>query len=274
MNQLFLLLIIGIIMYLLYRIYRIIISNHITNNINTTNKKCYAYNGYVYADSGPKVIERKTYKCLLAPSDKAKLMNLDSIFVPSMMNDTYCDTLYTTYYDYNDFAVLKNRINGLNMPLTKCIRIRRYMFDPNIYFEIKYPGGTKIRALIDDDYNLLEPDDLDPEQSEIIVSIIDKIRLKKVVPIFNNIYKRFSFIYKNNPAIRMTMDTNIEYFQNSIYDKMSNDVLEMKIPSNISLGEAQQYIKEMEELSGIKLKFVHFSKFEYFYYDVLVKQRN
>ena len=274
MNYIYSCLIIGIIIYLLYRIYRILLSNNIASNISG-NTKCYSPTGYVYTEStGPKVIERKTYKCILAPADKTNLMNLDSIFVPSMMNGTYCDTLYTTYYDYNDFAVLKNRIHGLNMPITKCIRIRRYEFNPKIYFEIKYPGGTKMRALIDDDYNLLEPDDLDPEQADIIVSIIDKIKSKRVVPIFNNKYKRFSFIYKNNPAIRMTIDTNIEYFQGNNYNKMGKDILEMKIPSNISLGEAEQYVNEMEQLSGVKMNFVHFSKFEYFYYDVLVKQRS
>ena len=72
-----------------------------------------------------------------------------------MLNGTFCDVLYTTYYDYADFSVLKNRVYNLNMPLTKCIRIRKYHFQPGTYFEVKYTGGTKIRILIDDNYNLL-----------------------------------------------------------------------------------------------------------------------
>jgi SPX domain protein involved in polyphosphate accumulation len=158
------------------------------------------------------------------------------------------------------------------MPLTKCIRIRRYHFQPGIYFEVKYTGGTKIRALIDDDYNLVEPDKLDDEYKETITDILHKIKIQKVKPIFSNTYKRMSFVYKRDPTMRMTIDTNIEFFHNNIYDVMDKDILEIKIPTSVSLGAAKQYINEINDLAGINLKYTQFSKFEYYYYKVIMNQ--
>jgi hypothetical protein len=235
--------------------------------------KCYAINGYTYVESDtPSFIERKTVKCVLEPNDKTKLMQQDAIFVPSLFNETYCDILYTTYYDYSDLSVMKNRVCHLNMPLTKCIRIRRYHFAPNIYFEIKYFGGTKIRAQIDDNYNLLDLQSVSDEYRDTVVSITKKIKAKKLLPIFNNTYKRYSFIYKNNPNMRMTIDTDIEFSQHHIYNKMDKDILELKIPSTISMGEVENYVKEIKRLTGVQLSFVNFSKFEYYYYNVINQQ--
>jgi hypothetical protein len=234
--------------------------------------KCYSVNGNIYSDTNHNKIERKTLKCILDPTDKHKLLKLENIFVPSLMNDTFCDIVYTTYYDYDDFIVLKNRVNNLNMPLTKCIRIRKYHFQPGTYFEVKYKGGTKIRTLIDDDYNLLEPDIIDEEHKEMIVSILDKIKSNKISPIFSNSYKRMSFVYKNNPSLRITIDSNIEFFHNNIYNIMDNDILEFKIPTSTSIYHAIQYIDEINRLSGLSLKYSEFSKFEYYYYKVIMNQ--
>ena len=236
-------------------------------------EKCYSVNGYVYSDnSSDKKIERKTLKCILNSEDKYILTKLDNIFVPSMMNGTFCDILYTTYYDYNDFTVLKNRFNNLNMPLTKCIRIRRYHFQPGIYFEIKYNGGTKVRALIDENFNLLEEDKLDEEYKETIVSILDKIKSKKVNPIFENTYKRMSFIYKNDQSMRITIDSNIEFFHNNLYNVMEKDILEFKMPYSVSLDLANQYLQEINNIAGTNLVYAPFSKFEYYYYKVVMGQ--
>jgi len=236
--------------------------------------KCYSVNGYIFTDaSQEKKIERKTFKCVLEPEDKYKLMKLENIFVPSLMNGTFCDVLNTVYYDYNDFSILKNRVYNLNMPLTKCIRIRRYHFQPETYLEIKYTGGTKIRTIIDENYKLLEPEKVDEEYKDIIVSILDKIKTKKVQPIFSNTYKRMSFIYKNNPSMRITIDSNIEFFHNHIYNAMDNDILEFKIPTSTSIDVANQYIDEISRLSGVNLKYTYFSKFEYYYYKVIMTNK-
>lgn len=237
--------------------------------------KCYSVNGYIYSDtSSDKKIERKTLKCILDSQDKYRLTNLDNIFVPSMMNGTFCDILYTTYYDYNDFTISKNRFYNLNMPITKCIRIRRYHFQQGIYFEIKYNGGTKIRALIDDNLNLVEPEKLDEEYKDTVVSILNKIKEKKVNPIFENTYKRMSYIYKNEPSIRITIDSNIEFFHNNIYNSMNYDILEFKIPYSVSIDLAYKYLQEINNLAGTNLVYSPFSKFEYYYYTVKMGQSN
>jgi hypothetical protein len=236
--------------------------------------KCYSPNGYQYINgsSDDKKIERKTLKCILEPTDKYKLMKLENIFVPSMMDGTFCDIVYSTYYDYNDLTVLKNRIYNLNMPLCKCIRIRKYHFNPKIYLEIKYSGGTKIRATIDKYYNLLESETLEEENKAIIVNILNKIKNNKINPIFNNAYKRLSFIYKHDPSMRITIDTNIEFFKNQLYKIMDTDILEFKIPNSVSIGEAEQFLKEINMFADTKLQFSKFSKFEYYYYNVISNQ--
>ena len=235
-------------------------------------KKCYSSNGYIYDDSKKdNVIDRKTYKCVINTNEKYTLLKLDSIFVPSIMNGTYCDILYTTYFDYSDFFVLKNRINNLNMPLPKCIRIRKYLFQKGIYFEIKYPGGTKIRTLIDEDYNIVDLNSVESENKDMIISIIDKIKDNKIKPIFNNTYKRLSFIYKRDPTIRITIDCNIEFMNNNLYNIMDSDIIEFKIPKNISIDQCQLMIDEISSLTNIPLKYTSFSKFEYYYYNVIYK---
>jgi hypothetical protein len=266
----------------------IIILYYVVNNINNIHnnnhflymgckkgicynhfQKCYSANGYIYSDIKTDKIERKTLKCILDKEDKYKLTKLDTIFVPSIMNGTYCDIVYTTYYDYNDFIILKNRFFNLNMPLSKCIRIRHYHFQPGIYFELKYSGGTKVRALIDNDFNLLEEDKLHDEYKEAIINMLNKIKAKTIQPIFQNTYKRLSFIYKNNPEIRITIDSNIEFFYNNIYKTMEQDVMELKIPYNVSIDVANTYIKEINMLIGTQLRFEHFSKFEYYYNSIV-----
>jgi hypothetical protein len=48
--------------------------------------------------------------------------------------------------------------------------------------------------------------------------------------------------------------------------------VEIKIPTSVSLGAAKQYINEINELAGINLKYTQFSKFEYYYYKVIMNQ--
>jgi len=236
-------------------------------------RKCTSTNGYFYNNSkNDSVIDRKTYKCLINKNDKYDLIKLNNIFVPSIMNGTYCDILFTTYYDYSDFYVLKNRINNLNVPLPKCFRIRKYLFQPGIYFEIKFPGGTKIRTLIDDQYNIIDLNTVETENKELIINILSKIKEDKIKPIFYNTYKRLSFIYKRNPSIRITIDCNIEFNYNNLYKLMDNDIIEFKIPKNISIDQCQLMIDEISSLTNIPLKYTSFSKFEYYYYNIIMNQ--
>lgn len=238
-------------------------------------QKCTSLTGYTYVEKDvtdtssnkniDSKIDRKTLKCIMDPDVKNKLLALSNIFVPSIFNGTYCDILYTTYYDDTNLSFLKNRMENMNLPMAKCVRIRRYQFNPNIYFEIKHSGGTKLRALIDANYNLLEPDIIDPEYKESIIALLEKIKVKQMIPLFENTYKRLSFIYKRNPDIRMTIDTNIEYVHNNIYGKNDKDILEIKLPETINMTEAKEYIREINHLANTNLKFEVFSKFDYYY---------
>lgn len=239
-------------------------------------QQCTSLTGYTYVEKPPDLdaavnknidskIDRKTLKCVMDNDVKNKLLQLSNIFVPSIFNGTYCDILYTTYYDDTNLSFLKNRMEHMNLPMAKCVRIRRYQFNPNIYFEIKHPGGTKLRALIDNDYNLLEPEIIDPEYKESIIALLEQIKNKQMIPLFENTYKRLSFIYKRNPDIRMTIDTNIEYVHKNIYGKNDKDILEMKLPETINMTEAKEYIREINHLANTNLKFEVFSKFDYYY---------
>jgi SPX domain protein involved in polyphosphate accumulation len=210
----------------------------------------------------------------MGTNNSAELMKIDNIFVPSVFNGTYCDIVYSTYYDYNDFTYLRNRINHMNLPISKCIRIRSYHFNPNKYLEVKYSGGTKIRALINNDYELIEADKIEDEYRDFLFDIMNKIKHKKIQPIFNNIYKRLSFIYKNDPSIRVTMDTNIEFFYKNVYHKMNNDILEIKVPININVATVKQWLQEINKLTNLDLHFTQFSKFEYYYYNVIINRMN
>lgn len=241
-------------------------------------KPCTSISAYIYnennSNNSSSNIERKTYKCVMGTNNSAELMKIDNIFVPSVFNGTYCDIVYSTYYDYNDFTYLRNRINHMNLPISKCIRIRSYHFNPNKYLEVKYSGGTKIRALINNDYELIEADKIEDEYRDFLFDIMNKIKHKKIQPIFNNIYKRLSFIYKNDPSIRVTMDTNIEFFYKNVYHKMNNDILEIKVPININVATVKQWLQEINKLTNLDLHFTQFSKFEYYYYNVIINRMN
>jgi hypothetical protein len=70
--------------------------------------------------------------------------------------------------------------------------------------------------------------------------------------------------------MRITIDSNIEFFHNNIYKRMDKDILEFKIPYNVSLDLANEYLKEINQLAGTNLVYAPFSKFEYYYYKVIL----
>jgi hypothetical protein len=81
-----------------------------------------------------------------------------------------------------------------------------------------------------------------------------------------------SFIYKNDPSMRITIDSNIEFFHNNIYNIMEKDILEFKLPYSVSIDLANQYIQEINSLAGTNLAYTPFSKFEYYYYKIVMGQ--
>jgi hypothetical protein len=221
-------------------------------------EKCHSQNAYVFPDGyiHHEVIKRKQIKAILNSQDKYKLLSLEHIFVPSMMNGTFCDIIYNTYYDYLDY----NKVYSLNINSPKKIRIRHYHFQPGIYFEIKYKGGIKVRAILDDKFNLLEKENIDENYKEIVISTLNDIKTKRLKPFFQNTYKRLSFVYKRNPSMRITIDTNIEFFYNDIYHAIDEDILEFKVPLSVSNTLADKYLDEINKLAGTHLSNVNVSK--------------
>lgn len=236
-------------------------------------QKCTSPNAIKYSDKNTDkndIIQRKTYKCLLNDSEKQKLIGSENMLIPSELNGTYCDIVYSTYYDFEDLTFLKNRYYNLNMPLSKCVRIRSYYFNPSIYFEIKYPGGTKIRVGIDKKLNIINTKDIENEYKDTIIHILDKIKKNDILPIFNTIYKRSSFVYVSNPSIRVTVDSDIEFIHPLLYNKLPANILEIKTPISLQYTQATDIIRNINNQLDTNMKFVYFSKFNYFL--ELVKQ--
>ena len=136
------------IMYLLYNVYSL--------NDNYM-EKCTAESNYITVATTKTIsdvttIERKTKKLIFNDYNKNNLLKASDFLVPSIVNGTYCDINYSTYYfipknlydesyRYSDYRNLK-------------IRIRNYHFLPGLFFEVKFTG-VKIRVEIDPNYNIL-----------------------------------------------------------------------------------------------------------------------
>lgn len=218
-------------------------------------------------DKSSQVIERETLKSVLNTETKYKLMDLTSIFVPSVMYGTYCNQIYTTYYDFLNADYPSHVFAFLKENKVKRVRIRHYYFDPNSYFEIKYKG-SKIRVLIDCQYNILET--IDPLYKEVVTDIISKIKVGKIPELFFNDYKRFSFVYKSNQDIRMTIDTNIKIKYLDITAELPFDILEIKYDKNIPQKKITSYFKELENYTGDKIKLEDFSKVDYSINNIII----
>lgn len=211
-------------------------------------------------DKSYSVIERETLKSILNLKTTDKLMKLTSIFVPSVMYGTYCDQIYTIYYDFLS-ADYNPRIFGfLNEHMIKRVRIRHYYFNPNSYFEIKYKSN-KIRVIIDCQYNILET--IDPLYEEVVIDMLSKIKIGKIPELFFNNYKRFSFYYKSNQAIRMTIDINIKIKYLDIIAEVPFNILEIKYDKNITKNTIISYLKELEKYTSDKIEVKDFSKVDY-----------
>jgi SPX domain protein involved in polyphosphate accumulation len=267
---LFIILIFAIIIYFcLYLPYLTLYNPLYNSNHNLSNfflQKCTSPYSIKYSDKSQDkndIITRKTYKCLLNNKEKEKLLNSDNILIPSELNGTYCDIIYSTYYDFEDLTFLKNRVYNLNMPLSKCVRIRTYYFNPNTYLEVKYPGGTKIRVGIDKKLNILNINSIDDQYKDTIIQILQKIKNKDVLPIFNTIYKRSSFVFISNPSIRITIDTDIEFVTPTFYNKLPANIVEIKTPLSLQYSQANDIIKQINTQLNTNMKFVYFSKFNY-----------
>ena len=128
------------------------INNNINKNTLPQIKKCISKNDYIEVDINKikeqkNTFERKTTKMVATNDSKYKLLQEPNFFIPSMMNGTYCDINYSTYYIIPEF------MNNINNNIK--IRVRHYYFSPGLFFEIKIKDkNIKIRTEIDYNYNI------------------------------------------------------------------------------------------------------------------------
>jgi len=221
------------------------------------HKKCYDPNGYVSTDYDLQYIHRKVYKCILDKKQTKKLFHLKDILVPSMINNTYCDYLTSTYYDIKDF-VLTNQYNSYYM-----VRIRSYLFNPQRFLELKN-NHNKIRFKITKKYELMNVHEVDEKYIKPVKEFLLKIKNKKIRPLFVNTYTRYSYIYLRNPDIRITIDTNICFIKNGDSHTIKENIMEIKIPYNIQEYDVKKYLENINHSIHENLQIQPFSKVKYF----------
>ena len=196
-------------------------------NKNTSNKikKCTSNTEYIEVDINKikeksSTIERKTTKMVAKNNSKYKLLQEPNFFVPSMMNGTYCDINYSTYY------IIPEIMNNINDNIK--IRVRHYYFSPGLFFEIKIKSkNIKIRTEIDYNYNIITNDALVNEYYPLLERLLKMLKKNKLQFLCTTKYKRFSYFYFNDKNIRITLDTDIEYNEQKIPDL---NILEIKYP--------------------------------------------
>jgi hypothetical protein len=224
--------------------------------IYSIHKKCYDPNGYHSIHYDTQHIQRKVYKCILNSKETNKLLNIKDILVPSMIDNTYCDYLTTYYYNIKDFT-LTSQYNPYHR-----IQIRTYVFNPNQYLELK-TLNNKIRFKIKN-YELINIHKIEEKYIKPIQIFLLKVKNKKIKPLFINTYKRYSFIYLRNPDIRITIDTNITFTKTKFTHTIKENIMEIKVPYNISINEIHKYIQNMNNSIEGQIKLQSFSKVKYF----------
>ena len=243
----------------------------IKNQDNVT--MCQSENAYIsekekLLDSKNELLERETIKSVITPKVSAKLMKQHNIFRPSMMYGTFCNNIYTTYYDFTECSYPNNIFEHVNKEDIKRVRIRHYYFDPNSFFEIKYKKH-KIRVQIDCDFNILDPEKIDSNYKQLVVTMLRKIKSGEMKELFYNEYKRFSFIYKNDPLIRMTIDTEIKIKYMNLEQTLDFNILEVKYPVDISEDIIHEYFSEIDA----DIEFTDFSKVDYTIHNMIVPEK-
>jgi SPX domain protein involved in polyphosphate accumulation len=99
-----------------------------------------------------------------------------------------------------------------------------------------------------------------------VLDLLDKIKNKDMKEIFKNKYKRLSFVYKGDPSIRMTIDTNLTYIVNGQENEVNFDILEVKYPKDMDISTIYSFFSEINELANTNIEFKKFSKMEYGYF--------
>jgi hypothetical protein len=198
-------------------------------NKNTSNKikKCVSKNDYIEVDINKikekgGTFERKTTKMIADNNSRYNLLQESQFLIPSMMNGTYCDINYSTYYMIPDF------MNHININDNIKIRIRHYYFSPGLFFEVKIKDkNIKIRTEIDYNYNIITNNSVVNEYYPLLERLLKMLKKNKLNFLCTTKYKRFSYLYFHDNNIRITLDTDIEYNEQKIPDL---NIIEIKYP--------------------------------------------
>lgn len=233
----------------------IILIFFINKNTQPEIKKCISKDNYIEVDINKikeqkNTFERKTTKMVATNNSKYKLLQEPNFFIPSMMNGTYCDINYSTYYIIPEF------IDNINNNIK--IRVRHYYFSPGLFFEIKLKEkNIKIRTEIDYNYNIIKDDSISSEYYPLLERLLKLLKNDKLQFLCTTKYKRFSYFYFHDNNIRITLDTEIEYNDKKIPDL---NILEIKYPFDYINSEIVKEIINKCSLFHFKVSEISKSK--------------
>jgi len=185
------------------------------------------------------IIERYNIKMTLNDNDKKNLLNQKNFLIPTMVNGTYCDTNYSTYYFIPEELYHNYKYKNL------LIRIRNYYFSPGLFFEIK-GRHIKIRTEITNNYEIISSSPEIEEYMDLINEMLKKLKTNDLKILSTTKYKRYSFVYYYDKNIRITLDTEIEHNNNKFSDF---NIIEIKYPvdynNNQVITEIQNRLQEI-----------------------------
>lgn len=229
----------------------VIIVIFIINKIYLWSQKCVAYSNYISVNSSDtneniSIISRYTKKMVINTDNTNQLLtqmvNINNLLIPSMINGSYCDTNYSTYYNIDKMYLDKYK-------LKKCkIRIRKYQFSPGLFLEFKN-NHAKIRTQIDNDYNIINLSNNYDKYYIILNDLLQLIKTQKIKILCKTKYKRFSFVYQDDNRIRITLDKDIVYEKNGDEKNYPNlNILEIKYPTDYSESTISEIINKFRKL--------------------------
>jgi hypothetical protein len=108
------------------------------------------------------------------------------------------------------------------------------------------------------------------DAEKVTTLIITKIKNGEIPELFFNEYKRFSFVYKANQYIRMTIDTNIKIKYLDITAELPFDILEIKYDKNIPEKTIMNYFEEIGNDINDKIELTKFSKVDYSIENIII----
>jgi SPX domain protein involved in polyphosphate accumulation len=224
-----------------------------------------------------KIFERKEQKYLLNQKQKeALLKTLASYLQPDLYSDY---SIQSVYYDNDQFDLFRKSIE--KPEYKEKLRLRCYGYphqaDHPAFLEIKKKyAGVVYKRRIDLPLNEAYDFALHPRRGTVseneIYTMIERYDLKPQVYVS---YDRQAFVWKSDPDLRITFDSNIRYRLSDLYLESTAKTTAM-LPEN-------EYILEIKSLSNLPRILVSalnrlqiwpasFSKVGYVYKEVILQK--